>query len=731
MPVAPSGPATVTGNRIWQQVGPDTVRRVYFDYYSNSKLLAAIRTPESTKPDSIYYDTLGNVRRTRTPLGYVELIYRGAIGRDTLVYSPVDTTHTSDATLLASGAWVRTTYDLADRPLVVTQWGPGVTTGSPVPSRTVPPDSVKLTHTYDALGRLTRRIVPQASYDSLNCMNYGYCPGFSFPTIDVDGKPGLCIPADTAYFEYDAAGRLTRADNMYAQVRRTYKPNGLFDKEELRIRTYYRSGKLNDCGEEAPEPMSAVPTLEADFDKHVYVTERTYDLDGRRLTLTHPLGGGTQHYYYNASPGVLDSIKDPLGNKVRFHYDKELRHTGTTYQTAVGDLGEWVSYDDDGRVDTLSAPHGVGATLVRDARGRVVSGTINSVVGGSYQVKLWYHGLGALVASSGLTGQSPFEEMDVDALGNRVLHRVNGAFSGHTDRWRRMTYNAWGQLEAVWVGANDPKPYPSYDYRMDYLYDQSGNLHRAYGYETKPGRVDDESVSYYGADEKLRVYNRHVGLGTSLPGGVYEEYRYDALGRRVLVRSIATSSCTSQACDSYIERTAWDGDQVLMEIRAPGKHGVIHSDLENENAVGLAADGYPFGRVRYVHAGEMDLPLVIIRENMQNQPQQVAVAPHANWQGDFEVGTILRSSDPSTTSLIGTPTTMCSGQYGCPLITWPGNQTTADGERTFTTWPSWFGSLARQKEDGSGLQYMRNRYYDPKTGRFTQQDPIGLAGGLN
>ncbi|HST63052.1 MAG TPA: RHS repeat-associated core domain-containing protein [Longimicrobium sp.] len=53
------------------------------------------------------------------------------------------------------------------------------------------------------------------------------------------------------------------------------------------------------------------------------------------------------------------------------------------------------------------------------------------------------------------------------------------------------------------------------------------------------------------------------------------------------------------------------------------------------------------------------------------------------------------------------------------------------------TWPEMWPGYARPqmfRDFWHGtllLNYRRNRYYDPETGRFTLEDPIGLAGGLN
>jgi RHS repeat-associated protein len=65
-------------------------------------------------------------------------------------------------------------------------------------------------------------------------------------------------------------------------------------------------------------------------------------------------------------------------------------------------------------------------------------------------------------------------------------------------------------------------------------------------------------------------------------------------------------------------------------------------------------------------------------------------------------------------------------------IDWPGAQTNLDGDNpTPADGAAWFGSLITGQRDGSGMTYLRNRYYDPSSGRLTQEDPIGLAGGAN
>jgi len=55
------------------------------------------------------------------------------------------------------------------------------------------------------------------------------------------------------------------------------------------------------------------------------------------------------------------------------------------------------------------------------------------------------------------------------------------------------------------------------------------------------------------------------------------------------------------------------------------------------------------------------------------------------------------------------------------------------GKNTSTTWDGMdaLGWKGLQPETGTGLIYMRARWYDPTLGRFISEDPAGLAGGIN
>ncbi len=168
------------------------------------------------------------------------------------------------------------------------------------------------------------------------------------------------------------------------------------------------------------------------------------------------------------------------------------------------------------------------------------------------------------------------------------------------------------------------------------------------------------------------------------------------------VVGIPPSFCAhSRRCHSALTRTVWEGSQILYEIRVPG----------DTNSTYLESDSYSgahYGVVGYTHGGGIDSPLSIHKEGD-------LVLPHQNWRGATDFGTC--------------PVTKCNESTvqfaGASELAYGSFEAGAFGP------PSWYGSLIENQADGSGLHYKRNRYYEAATGRFTQEDPIGLAGGLN
>jgi RHS repeat-associated protein len=192
--------------------------------------------------------------------------------------------------------------------------------------------------------------------------------------------------------------------------------------------------------------------------------------------------------------------------------------------------------------------------------------------------------------------------------------------------------------------------------------------------------------------------------------GSLVEYRYGALGRRVLVRTTRDGVCVTNStdvdCTSGIERFVYAGDNVLWEMRGPGSAGSTTAELDQ--AVGT---GQEYGAIGYTHAGGVDRPLAAYKPGVN----AAVIPPHTNWRGQFSGGTYLQGS-----------------QSTAP-VSWPGYSTTAwyQGKPPQEQNRVYMGTVLEGQRDASGQMYMRNRMYDPATGQFTQTDPIGIAGGLN
>ncbi len=847
----------VNGNRLFQQIGPDTNRRVTFNYGNSKNLLSSV-VVRSLKVDSVLYDARWNVTAGRTARGFWTSYYKDALGRDTLVVTPIDSLDkarggTEDATLRMRQ---RTVFTIMDRDSISESIGPNSTakirvdklydlsgnllslarvlTPDPASIGTttnqwrydranrrvadVAPDGMvdstdydpagnvvnavtrrkdpttqvrlKITRSYDARNLLVNRVLPQITYQSRPTGIQIQQNGWSWTA---PAFPAYNIPAETHSFAHDAAGRLLTADNADAKVKHTYYPSGLIETDSLRIQTVGRDN----------------------WETHRFGLRYAYDLDGRRDTLLIPYQlrpDSIQRITYSYDPqvGLLQSLTDIQKNVHTFGYSLEGQLASITYP---GSYSEGFGYDPDGQlaIDTVrnngssnypriqSSPFVRNVSLFYDGRHRLL------LSGEAVQLKdtlrPTYTGLGNLQSTywsergcNGCELKLPtdrhvtIETFTVDPLANVTQSSVKDSLNGQAhnvwgDQWHYQSSTTCCDIWTYQQGTGRMMTMQvAQQYPRTFSYDSAGN--QEFSSSVDPDNVAThpatERASFFAADGTLRMVDARSAQVTRpyAPGSwqtyVVEDYRYDALGRRVWVRS--QKRCVDSGKDwpaatecrvGLLRRTVWDGETELAEIQMPwalqgtaASSDTTHFPSLWENDVNPVTitpipllnmtgsqigDPYPyFGHVIYAGRFGIDQPVAITRVNYVmgqdwlhrtsqfsfNPPRlkpRFTIVPFWNPRGDAPVGVFSTGDQFSC----GVPHIYPAGDdTACVAIRWPFNWSSSDRNGGLPH-DYWHGTLLEGKRDGSGFRYMRNRYYDPLTGRFTQEDPSGLAGGLN
>jgi len=221
--------------------------------------------------------------------------------------------------------------------------------------------------------------------------------------------------------------------------------------------------------------------------------------------------------------------------------------------------------------------------------------------------------------------------------------------------------------------------------KESYTYDAVGNRTyqpgAPYTYNSSNEMLTREGVPY-SYDSNGNVLSKTNGSGTTsyawdfenrlssvtLPGGGVVSFQYDPLGRRI--RKVSPAGSTI-----YV----YDGDNLTEELDTSGNP-----------------------TERYTYGPGVDEPLV-----GQRQPKILY------YEADG-LGSVTSLTDP-TGAVAATYTYDSFGFL-----------TNSTGSAT-----NWFRYTARQFDSDTALYYYRARYYDPTTGRFLSEDPIGFNGGGN
>ncbi|MCA3864721.1 MAG: RHS repeat protein, partial [Burkholderia sp.] len=177
---------------------------------------------------------------------------------------------------------------------------------------------------------------------------------------------------------------------------------------------------------------------------------------------------------------------------------------------------------------------------------------------------------------------------------------------------------------------------------------------------------------------RYRYDGTHQLSGIEYADGGHTEYRYDSFGRRIA--KVHTPSGQASRTTLFV----WDGEWMLQEVHADAtaKDDSIVTYVPHPDHQGPLTRLAGGKRYHYLN-DHLGTPQELVDDDRK-----------VVWAADFE----------------------SHGQSKCQIVAEIDN-------------PIRFPGQYRDLE--SGLYYNRHRYYDPETGRYINQDPIGLHGGAN
>jgi RHS repeat-associated protein len=500
-------------------------------------------------------------------------------------------------------------------------------------------------------------------------------------------------------------------------------------------------------------------------------TEFTYDAELRLVAVTNPQGL-VWRYEYDVAGNVVYE-RGFNGREQRYDYDaagRLVRRTNGAGQVteylrdARGNVVERHDADGVARFEFDAAGRMVRAVnddadvrFVRDVFGRVVTESVNGRT-----VTSAYDRLGRRTHRRTPTGAESAWSYDArhqpTAL-HTAGHTVTFAYDSAGRETRRLLdtgaalaqeWEPSGRLAGQIVSGGAGRPVQ----RRHYRYRQDGQLSAVEDQLTGNRMVDVDAAGrvmgvrgpswaeYYAYDPAGNVTDAGTPnpdargprqyAGTTLRHAGNVSYRHDAQGR-VVLRQRKRLSAKPETW-----RYDWNAEDRLVGVVTPDgttwryRYDALGRRIAKER---LTADGTVAARVDFVWDGltlaeQVDSAGRAFSWNFQPGTFRPATQAERVPAGDASQEWVDREFYAIVTDLVGTPTELVdlAGNLAWHAATtvW-GDLLANRAARTSTP----FRFPGQYHDPESGLHYNLHRYYDPLSGRYCSDDPLGLAGGPN